>query len=131
VAAAYFEELMEDTCERFGITSAQYNVLRILRGANPDGHARCDIIDRMIKRAPDVTRLIDRLVTAGFASRGKSKHDGRLSLTYITPKGMKLLEKMQPDIEAIDEQLHAKLSERDAQTLMRLCERFIPDDATE
>jgi DNA-binding MarR family transcriptional regulator len=128
VASASVEEDVDVMCERFGITVAQYNVLRILRGIFPDGHARCDIIDRMIKRAPDVTRLIDRLVSAGYARRGKSEEDGRLSLTFITPKGIKLLDKMSAEMDAIDLRLAKTLSDRDAKTLTRLCEYFIPDE---
>ena len=125
VAAATIEEAMEETCEKYGVTSAQYNVLRILRGAYPDGHARCNIIDRMVKKAPDVTRLIDRLVSVGYATRGKSKDDGRLSLTFITPKGLKLLDKMEADVRAVNEQITSFMSERDARSLTKICEKLI------
>jgi len=125
VAADQLQRHTDDVCEKHGITSAQYNVLRILRGQHPDGHARCDIIDRMIHTAPDVTRLIDRLVKAGLAKRGKSDDDGRLSLTYITDKGLKLLEKMQPEIEETERELASRMSEKQARSLANLCEKLI------
>src|SRR5688572_17468892 len=78
VCADYLERQQEAVCAEYDITAAQYNVLRILRGVYPQGHPRCDIITRMIHAAPDVTRLIDRLIKGGFASRGKSDADGRL-----------------------------------------------------
>ncbi len=121
VAADALERATEETCAEFGITAAQYNVLRILRGVYPEGHARFDIISRMITTAPDVTRLIDRLVTAGLAKRGKSSTDARLSLTFITPKGLRLLESIEPHITAMDQKLAAVLSPEDAATLVRLC----------
>ena len=127
VAADELQRHTDDVCEQYGITSAQYNVLRILRGVHPDGHARCDIIDRMIQTAPDVTRLIDRLVKAGLAERGRSEQDGRLSLTFITNKGLKLLEKMQPQIESTEDELSSRISERQARSLANLCEKLIPE----
>lgn len=123
VAADHVQRHTERVCELHGITSAQYNVLRILRGVHPGGHARCDIIERMIQTAPDVTRLIDRLVKAGYARRGKSKEDGRLSLTFISDKGLKLLSEMQAEIEETETDLASRISEQQARTLTNLCEK--------
>jgi len=127
VAADLLQRHTDEVCEQHGITSAQYNVLRILRGVHPDGHARCDIIDRMIHTAPDVTRLIDRLVKAGLAKRGKSDEDARLSLTYITDKGLKLLVKMQPEIEENEKELASRMDEKQARQLATLCEKLISE----
>ncbi len=127
VAADTLQRNSEEVCERYGITSAQYNVLRILRGVHPDGHPRCDIIDRMIHTAPDVTRLIDRLVKAGLARRGKSEEDGRLSLTFITDKGLKLLTKMQPEIETAERELASRLTKQQAKELASICELLIAE----
>ena len=124
VAADHLTRHTEEICEQYGITSAQYNVLRILRGVHPDGHPRCEIIERMINAAPDVTRLIDRLVKAGFARRGKSEADGRLSLTFITEKGLGLLTTMQPEIEDSERLLASRLSDKQARTLANLCEKL-------
>ncbi|MBC8124402.1 MAG: MarR family transcriptional regulator [Candidatus Kapabacteria bacterium] len=123
VCADRLNRSMDATCEVHGITSAQYNVLRILRGVHPDGHPRCEIITRMIHAAPDVTRLIDRLEKLGLVERAKSVHDGRLSLTYITTKGLSLLETLRPEIDSIELRLSADLSAQDASTLTELCER--------
>lgn len=121
VAADTLQRATEEACSTYGITAAQYNVLRILRGVYPKGHARHDIISRMITTAPDVTRLIDRLVNAGLAKRGKSEIDARLSLTFITPKGLRLLENLDPHITSLDQQLAAIMSAEDAAMLVRLC----------
>ena len=65
VAFSFLKTRFENIIEPFGITASQYNVLRILKGA-PEGHPRCEIIVRMIDRAPDITRLIDRLEKSGL-----------------------------------------------------------------
>lgn len=120
VCADQISRRTETVCELHGITAAQYNVLRILRGVYPDGHPRSVIISRMINVAPDVTRLIDRLEKAGFAERLKSNADGRLSVTFITRKGMDLLHKIQPDIDRIEENIRQSLNEADAKRLAEL-----------
>jgi len=124
VAADHLRRNMTRSCEAHGITGAQYNVLRILRGVHPGGHPRCEIIERMIEEAPDVTRLIDRLVRAGYARRSKSKEDGRLSITCISKKGLDLLESMQRDIDIGDAEFRSRLKEPEAKTLAALCERI-------
>lgn len=123
VCADFLQRRIETVCEQHGITSAQYNVLRILRGVHPNGHARCDIISRMIQAAPDVTRLIDRLVKSGLAKRTRSKDDGRLSVTVITSKGLALLTAMQHEVDALDIELTKRMSQADAKTLSALCEK--------
>lgn len=124
VCADYLDRQMEKICEEYGLTTPQYNVLRILRGVYPAGHARCDIIERMIHSAPDVTRLIDRLVSAGLAHRAKSEADGRLSMTYITEAGLDILRKMQPAVDQVDSETASCLSAEEAMMLTSLCERI-------
>ncbi|MCO6466940.1 MAG: hypothetical protein J5I53_10025, partial [Bradyrhizobiaceae bacterium] len=125
VAAEEINRRFEAVCAEHNITVQQYNVLRILRGAHPDGHPRCDIMDRMIQRAPDVTRLINRLVSQGYAMRDRSHEDGRLSITVITQKGLDLLETMQADMSTIERELASRLSPDDVATLARLCDVLI------
>jgi hypothetical protein len=66
---AALEEALERVLAGHGVTQQQYNVLRILRGAPPDGLARNEIRDRLITRMPDVTRLLDRREAASGARR--------------------------------------------------------------
>src|ERR1039457_1642313 len=100
VAAHTLNDLMDELCEMHRITRPQYNVLRILRGIHPRGHARCEIARRMIDRAPDVTRLVDRLQARGLVKRSRGNDDQRQAVTSITAKGLKLLARMQPEIDA-------------------------------
>lgn len=124
VTADYLTRKLEAVCEEHGITGAQYNVLRILRGVHPGGHPRREIIARMLQIAPDVTRLIDRLEKAGLVRRGKGEQDARLSLTFITPQGLALLKRMQKDIDAFEAAMSNCMNEKEAATLSRLCEKI-------
>jgi DNA-binding MarR family transcriptional regulator len=72
------------------LSSNQYNVLRILRGA-PDGLACGEIAFRMITRDPDITRLVDRLEKRGLISRCRETADRRMVLVRISNEGLKLL----------------------------------------
>src|SRR5271157_3266400 len=65
VAAGTLNDMVDAVCEKHGLTRPQYNVLRILRGVHPEGHSRCEVAQRMVERAPDVTRLVDRLQARG------------------------------------------------------------------
>lgn len=124
VAAGHLHEQMDRICAASDITSGQYNVLRILRGAHPDGYPRCEIIARMVERAPDVTRLIDRLEKRGLVERARSKEDRRLSLARITKAGMEILTKMQPEVTEVQRALSQRLSDEECRALSRLCEKL-------
>lgn len=127
VASHFAENRVEKICSEFGITGAQYNVLRILRGVYPEGHPRCEIISRMIETSPDTTRLIDRLEKQELVERDKSDEDKRMSITRITKKGLKLLDKMKPVLEADLDIFTKNLTVSECKDLTRLCEKFYSD----
>jgi DNA-binding MarR family transcriptional regulator len=120
-AANTVNEIMDQVCEEQGITRAQYNVLRILRGVHPLGHARCEIACRMLDRAPDITRLVDRLQARRLVKRSRGSEDQRQAVTFITAKGMKLLDAMAPIIDAKIGSILGSLSDQDCHELSRLC----------
>ena len=109
------------------LSSNQYNVLRILRGA-PDGLPCGEIASRMITRDPDITRLLDRLEKRNLISRCRETEDRRMVMARITPDGLKLLASLDEPVEeahrrqlghlgrerlrALNELLHAARSAR-------------------
>ena len=74
-----------------GLTGTQYNVLRILRGAEPQGLPCSSIGERMISHDPDMTRLLDRMEKRGLITRQRQSEDRRVVKTRITPAGLALL----------------------------------------
>jgi DNA-binding MarR family transcriptional regulator len=74
-----------------GLTGAQYNVLRILRGAEPEGLPCRGIGDRMISHDPDMTRLLDRMEKRSLITRERQTDDRRVVKTRITPQALSLL----------------------------------------
>ncbi len=89
--AAVLEHALETALRPTGITATQYNVLRILRGAGDDGLCRSEIGERMVRRVPDVTRLLDRLEDTGHIARTRAGDDRRFVTTRITPSGRDVL----------------------------------------
>ena len=81
------------------LSPTQYNVLRILRGAEPDGLACRGIGERMIQRDPDITRLMDRLEKRGLVRRERDSKDRRVVITRITQSGLELLDKLDGPVE--------------------------------
>jgi DNA-binding MarR family transcriptional regulator len=97
----------EQLLKASGLTGAQYNVLRILRGAEPTGLACSDIAERMISHDPDMTRLLDRMEKRGMITRQRQTDDRRVVRTRITSSGLGLLKRLdQPIRELHKRQFH-------------------------
>jgi DNA-binding MarR family transcriptional regulator len=106
----------------FKLSHSQYNVLRILRGAEPEGLACREIGERMITRDPDITRLLDRLEARGLLTRSRDQKDRRVITARITSEGRRLLEELDRPIGEIDRQPLQHLGERRLRTLIQLLE---------
>jgi DNA-binding MarR family transcriptional regulator len=104
-----------------GLTPGQYNVLRILRGAQPDGLTCGEIAERMITRDPDITRLLDRLEGRDWACRSRSGSDRRVIRTAITAKGLAYLKQLDAAIADIGaDRIFTKLGKRRLKQLNEL-----------
>jgi DNA-binding MarR family transcriptional regulator len=125
VTAEHIEQAIAPIWERHGITADQYNVLRILRGVYPDGHPRHEVARRMIHRAPDVTRMLDRLVRQKLVARVRNPDDRRESVATITRAGLALLDRIDPDVLAVQKSVTGSLGDRDLRQLIRLCDALV------
>ena len=106
-----------------GLSSTQYNVLRILRGAAPGGLACCEIGDRMITRDPDITRLLDRLEARGLVKRERERSDRRVVKTRITAEGLRILKTLDEPIAALHRRQLRQADPRRLRLLIRLLEQ--------
>lgn len=112
-----------ETLKPFGLSPTQYNVLRILRGAEPKGLACREISQRMITRDPDVTRLLDRLEDRGLAERTKSLEDRRVIRTRITDAGLQILETLDAPIGDLHTRQLGHLNSAKLRALIELLEQ--------
>jgi DNA-binding MarR family transcriptional regulator len=115
--AALLEHAFECALKPHRITATQYNVLRILRGAEPAGLCRSEIGERLVRQVPDVTRLLDRLEEAKLIARQRGGEDRRYVVTRITKAGLHFLDQVQ---HQIDEAHRSQLGHLDEAQLRRL-----------
>lgn len=100
------------------LSSTQYNVLRILRGAK-EALTCGEIANRMITRDPDITRLLDRMEKRGLISRSRETRDRRMVLTRITQQGLKTLAELDGPVQKAH---RAQLGHLGAERLRKLRE---------
>ena len=106
----------------WGLTTTQYNVLRILRGAQPDGLACAAIGARMITAEPDITRLLARLKGLKLIRQHRDRHDRRVVRTQITDAGLRLLGAMDAVVQRVPVELLGHLSRAELAEFIRLLE---------
>ncbi len=110
-----------------GVTQAQFNVLRILRGKHPDHYACSEIAERLLDRTPDVTRLLVRLESRGLIRRQRAEHDRRVVEVEITDAGLDVLSALDAPVQDSIDRTAAHLSDDELRTLSELLERLRTD----
>jgi DNA-binding MarR family transcriptional regulator len=117
------ERVMQSHFARFGITGAQWGVLRNLHRAESEGHPALrltDLSERLLIRPPSVTGVVDRLERAGLVSRGDSPTDLRAKQVALTPRGRQLVERVLTVHSARIEAVMAALTAAEQAELHRL-----------
>ena len=100
----------EQVVKTGGLTAAQYNVLRILRGAGPQGLACQEIGKRMISRDPDITRLLDRMEKRGLITRERQSDDRRVVKTFVTASALQILKTLDQPVRELHKKQFQHLS---------------------
>jgi DNA-binding MarR family transcriptional regulator len=118
----WMTEQMKNLFEKHGLTSQQFNILRILRGAGQP-LSTLQIRQRMLDKMSDTSRIVDRLIIKGLVKKVTSKTDKRLVDVSITDKGKKLLAKLDEHQEEMDNTL-GNLTEAEAKTLNKLLDKI-------
>jgi DNA-binding MarR family transcriptional regulator len=93
-----------------GLSLAQYNALRIIRGAGAGGIATLAIRERMIEEGTTITRLLDKLERARLIRRARARPDRRQVTCVATARGARLLDRLDPRVDAADEAAMAALT---------------------
>jgi DNA-binding MarR family transcriptional regulator len=113
---------VEAEIKNHGLSLAQYNVLRILRGAGEGGRTCGEIGDRLITRDPDITRLLDRMEKRQLIRRERQTNDRRVILAFITQQGLDVLKQLDDLVPATTRRALGHLGERKLKELCRLLE---------
>jgi len=128
-AADFLGQQAELLLKSHGLTGTQYNVLRILRGAGPDGLPCRSVGDRMISHDPDMTRLLDRMEKRGLITRERQKDDRRVVKTRITAQGLDMLKKLDQPVREMHKQQFQHMSVTKLKQLAELlgeCQKSAP-----
>lgn len=118
--AALLDLRLAELLRPYGLTPTQYNVLRILRGAGPEGLPRCEVQGRLVAPVADTTRLLDRLEKAGFVVRTRSTEDRRVVASKITPRGLGVLDKVAAPLKALEENEMGQVSDARLRSLISI-----------
>jgi DNA-binding MarR family transcriptional regulator len=118
----WMNEQMKLVFDRFEITSQQFNILRILRGAG-EPLSTLQIRQRMLDKMSDTSRIVDRLIKKELVKKTICKSDRRLVDVIISDKGKKLLEKLDSCSEDLDA-IFENLSITDARKLNQLLDKI-------
>lgn len=106
--------------ESYELSFAQYNALRIIRGVGSGGIPTLAIRERMIEEGTTITRLLDKLEAAELIRRDRSYPDRRQVLCFVTRKGAQLLDRIDPVVDAMDEEAVAALDARQLEDLVQM-----------
>ncbi|PEN13288.1 MarR family transcriptional regulator [Longibacter salinarum] len=121
--AGLLEGEITEALKPHDLTPTQYNVLRILRGAQDGGLCRYEVSDRLLTPGPDVTRLLDRLEESGFVRRAKDPADRRRVRAHITEDGLNVLDELDNVLNTLHQRQLDNLDDGELQTLIDLLAR--------
>lgn len=105
---------------RFELTAQQYNLLRLLRAAHPESVPTLSLGERLVSRAPDVTRMVDKLEDRALLTRTRSTKDRREVLVAVTARGLELLDEIAGPLKECHERQLGHMNPKDLQKLISL-----------
>lgn len=104
------------------LTAQQYNLLRLLRASHPEPVPTLSLVARLVSRAPDITRMLDKLVSRGLVGRTRSTQDRRTVLVHITEAGIALIAQIAEPLRACHDRQLGHLSRENLNSLIALLE---------
>jgi len=120
---------IEQLMKAAGLTAAQYNVLRILRGAGRAGLACREIGERMISRDPDITRLLDRMEKQQLITRERQSDDRRVVKAYATAQALEILKKLDQPVRETHKRQFRGMPATKLKMLATILQQLQNDDA--
>ena len=122
--ASVIRRVLERVVEPHGVSLAQYNALRIIRGGGAAGVPTLAVRDRMIEEGTTITRIVDRLESARLIERERSVPDRRQVVCRVTTAGKKLLDKLDPLVDAADEETMSTLVKKDLDLFIEILDHL-------
>ncbi len=105
------------TLKEYGITEPQYNVLRVLKSADGKPLSVQTLLENMVQRNSNITRIVDKLVSKGFADRQECPTNRRKMDIKITKEGMRILKKLDAKVFGFHEPYTTKLEQEEIRNI--------------
>jgi DNA-binding MarR family transcriptional regulator len=112
--------LEDELFGRFGLTPQQYNLLRVLKARHPGTLPTLGLAERLVSRAPDITRMLDKLEERGLVQRERAKGDRRTVQVGITAAGLALVEQLHEPLRECQSRQLGHMTDRDLERLIEL-----------
>jgi len=110
--ANWLNAIHNKTLEPYGLSLAQFNILRILRGAKGEVLSVSDVRERMVEHSPNTTRLMDKLLEKSYIERVRCEKDRRIVYVRIIEKGLSLLLEIDDVLNNMDDEMqHISIEE--------------------
>lgn len=113
----------QEVFKTFGLTTPQFNIMRILRGQYPNASTVNLLIERMLDKSSNASRIVDKLEAKGLVIRKQCPSDRRAVDVYISEMGLELLDKMDAEMESLEEK-NKNLNEKESEELSRLLDKM-------
>lgn len=122
--ANQLRDMQKEIFEAYDILPQHYNVLRIIKGKHPKPISPGEIKEVMLDKAPDITRLLDKLVKLGWINRNTCMDNRRKIDITLTQKGLNKLEKINRIVKAKIKKMQKNINEKEAEVLSDLLDKF-------
>jgi len=124
--------LEDELFQRYDLTAQQYNALRLLKAEHPESLPTLVLASRLVSRAPDITRLVDRLEQRDLVARQRLRDNRRVVQIGITETGLALLRQLDQPVRECHQQQLGHLSGQQLQALVELlCKARQPHEEPE
>jgi DNA-binding MarR family transcriptional regulator len=117
------EQGQAEIFKSYGLTLPQFNILRILRGQHPKPATVNLLIERMLDKTSNASRIVDKLVAKGLVSRTQCEYDRRTVDVLITPTGLDLLAQIDRENKSMHSGIN-NLTDAEAKTLNQLLDKI-------
>ncbi len=123
----FIQQRQTEFFKGYRLTSTQYNILRILRGAGGDGVSCSEAAERMVTADPDITRLLDRLEARELIVRERRREDRRVVVSRITGRGLELLQTIDKPLAEFLKRRMGRIGKKDLERLIAILESLRGD----
>lgn len=124
-ANTFIRAKLDEACSPFGLTGAQYNLLRVLQHSSKPELTHSDLVNMIVEKSVDVTRSVNNMIKLGFVMRRSHESDRRVALHSITDSGRNALHRIDERFRGLLEAISREFSQEELSSFSSLCGRLV------